>query len=90
MKVRQELDGLQQHEGCPINWRDPVEGINKSPDGFGAPWSGGANFMLMDGSVRFLSNGIDPKVLRAPSTPVGGEKVDVDRALKGTLELGMF
>ena len=31
----------------------------------------------MDGSVEFLSNDIDPKVLRALSTPAGGEKEPV-------------
>jgi hypothetical protein len=62
--------------GHPVNWRDPALGINKSPDGFGGPWSSkGANFGLMDGSVRFLSDKIDPAIMRALSTPNGGEKI---------------
>jgi hypothetical protein len=61
--------------GHSVNWRDPAEGINKSPDGFGAPWGGGAQFSFMDGSVRFISEGIDPAVLRALSAPAGGEKI---------------
>ena len=61
--------------GHPINWRDPALGINTSPDGFGAPWPGGAQFLFMDGSVRFLSNTIDPAVLKALGTPNGGEKI---------------
>jgi hypothetical protein len=62
--------------GHPVNYRDPALGINKSPDGFGGPWSsGGAHFLLMDGSVRHLNADIDPAVLRAISTPNGGEKL---------------
>lgn len=59
--------------GLPLNWRDPARGINQKPDGFGSPFHNGANFLIMDGSVRFLSNSIDPKVLQALSTPAGGE-----------------
>lgn len=62
--------------GHPVNWRDPALGINKSPDGFGGPWSsGGANFLFMDGSVTFLNDQIEPALLRAMSTPAGGEKL---------------
>ncbi|MDC0936255.1 DUF1559 domain-containing protein [Pirellulales bacterium] len=63
--------------GHPANWRDPARGINRTPDGFGAPWSsGGANFTYADGSARFLSEDIDPKVLKALSTPNGGESLN--------------
>src|SRR5262249_6619533 len=65
--------------GHPVNWRDPVRGINRGPDGFGgAPGSGGAGFAMADGSARFLSERIDPTVLRALSTPRGGEEVDAN------------
>ncbi len=37
--------------------------------------SGGAHAALADGSVRFLSQDIDPRVLHALSTPHGGESV---------------
>jgi prepilin-type processing-associated H-X9-DG protein len=61
--------------GHPANWRDPVTGIN-SPRGFGGPpGSGGANFVMADGSVRFVSDKISPDVLRAMSTPNGGEEI---------------
>jgi hypothetical protein len=61
--------------GHPANVRDPGRGINKSPDGFGGPpsWKG-ADFVFCDGSVRQLSEKIDPRVLRQLATPAGGEK----------------
>jgi len=59
--------------GDPVNWRDARLGINKSPDGFGAPWKGGAHFLMADGSARFVSDQIDPGVLAALATPDGGE-----------------
>jgi hypothetical protein len=61
--------------GNPTNWRDPAKGVNNSPDGFGSPFTGGAQFLLCDGAVRFVSNSIDPAVLKALSTPTGGESV---------------
>lgn len=62
--------------GDPLNWRDPMLGINTSPDGFGGPWIGnGSQFLLGDGTVRLLNRDIDPQVLKALSTPNGGEPV---------------
>jgi hypothetical protein len=60
--------------GDPVNWRDPADGLAKSPDGFGGPWKGGfTNIFFMDGAVRTIRNDIDPQVLKALSTPAGGE-----------------
>jgi Protein of unknown function (DUF1559) len=61
--------------GDPTNWREVALGINRAPNGFGGPFPGGASFLMVDGSVRFLKNTIDPNVLKALSTPAGGEKV---------------
>jgi hypothetical protein len=73
-----EVNDRFQPWGHPVNWRDPALGINKSPDGFGGPWaSHGANIVLMDASVRFMNETIDPAILRALSTPNGGEKVEI-------------
>jgi prepilin-type processing-associated H-X9-DG protein len=63
--------------GYPANWRDPALGINRPPEGFGGPF-GGANFLFMDGSVRFLKDTIDPRVLKSLGTPAGGETVSSD------------
>jgi len=61
--------------GIPGNWRDPARGINRSPAGFGGPWIGGTNISFVDGSVRFIKNSVNPKVLEALGTPRGGEAV---------------
>jgi prepilin-type processing-associated H-X9-DG protein len=62
--------------GHPANVRDPSLGVNRSPDGFGAPanWDG-AQFAFCDGSVRMLSSKTDPRVLKQLATPAGGEDV---------------
>lgn len=73
-----EAAGAFQPWGYPANWRDPALGINRSPEGFGSPSPGGANFLFVDGSVHFLKNTIDPRVLRSLGTPAGGETVSSD------------
>ena len=61
--------------GDPANTRDPAAGLNAGPDGFGGPYVGGANLLMMDGSVRFVANDVDPAVLKAIATPSGNETV---------------
>ncbi|PQO44075.1 hypothetical protein C5Y93_21295 [Blastopirellula marina] len=58
--------------GRPRNGRDPAIGLNR-PGGFGSPYDDGAQFVMGDGSVKHLSQNIDPEVLRALSTPQGNE-----------------
>ena len=65
--------------GDPTNWRDTRLGLNRSPDGFGSPFPGGASFLFVDGSVRFIKNAVDPQVLKALATPAGHEKVGSDQ-----------
>lgn len=45
------------------------------PDGIGSPFRGGCHMLLLDGSVRFVSENIDPSVMEALSTINGGEVV---------------
>ena len=45
------------------------------PDGIGGPFRGGCHMGMADGSVHFVSENVDPKVLEALSTAAGGEVV---------------
>jgi prepilin-type processing-associated H-X9-DG protein len=45
------------------------------PDGIGGPFPGGCNMLLGDGSVRFISENIDPTVMEALATMAGGEAI---------------
>lgn len=65
--------------GDPTNWRDPTLGLNSNPAGFASPYPGGVNFLMADGSVHFIKNTVDKRVLKALSTPAGGEKVSSDQ-----------
>jgi hypothetical protein len=47
----------------------------KGPDGYGGAHTGGATFLLGDGSVRFISENIDANVMEALITIQGGEVV---------------
>ncbi len=71
-----QVAGNYKPWGHPLSWRDPARGINKTPDGFGCPAAiKGAHFALADGSVRFISEDVSPEVLKALSTPNGGEPI---------------
>jgi hypothetical protein len=60
--------------GHPTNVRDPASGIGRSPDGFaGPPAWGGAEFVMCDASVRFISNKTDQRVLQQLTTPAAGD-----------------
>jgi len=69
--------------GQPPSVRDPTLGINRTPAGFGSPFrqnehgrkTGGCHFMLADGSVRWLSENVDPDVLRLLGLPQDGQSV---------------
>ncbi|MCA9023353.1 MAG: hypothetical protein KDA74_24560, partial [Planctomycetaceae bacterium] len=59
-------------------WGDPANLTNPSQmfaTGKTNPYVGGKHVLFGDGSVRFLSELTDPAVLKALSTPDGGEKV---------------
>ncbi|MCA9014483.1 MAG: DUF1559 domain-containing protein [Planctomycetaceae bacterium] len=61
--------------GDPLNVRDPARGIKQGPDTLGGPFESGTQILFVDGSVRSISENIDPAVLKALSTPNGGEPV---------------
>src|SRR5437016_14010890 len=50
--------------GYPANVRDPGEGLNRTPNGFGGPrGQRSAHFVMADGSVREISDKADPRIL---------------------------
>jgi hypothetical protein len=49
----------------PFNWRALSERLNDSPSGFGRPDQTSTQFGMADGSVRTLSQDVDPQILRA-------------------------
>ncbi|MEW4487730.1 DUF1559 domain-containing protein [Thalassoglobus sp. JC818] len=55
----------------PLDRQPYINGGN----GFGSHFNGGAQFLFADGSVRFISENIDPDVMEALSTIRGGEVV---------------
>jgi len=67
----------------PVNWMYPtditfeevVKGIGVSDNGIAFDHNGGCNCAFCDGSTRFLSKDLDPKILRAVLTRAGGEAV---------------
>ena len=92
LSFRDITDGLSNtvflvERKAPVCWMDPTqeitfekacEGINVSAfDGLGSNHPGGMNIGLFDGSVLFISNTIDPGVLRAILTWNGGESMDI-------------
>jgi prepilin-type processing-associated H-X9-DG protein len=51
----------------------PLDGDNLNDMSFGSMHPGGGNFLLADGSVRFVPNATDLSVLQAYATRAGGE-----------------
>ncbi|VTT99731.1 Uncharacterized protein OS=Planctomyces brasiliensis (strain ATCC 49424 / DSM 5305 / JCM 21570 / NBRC 103401 / IFAM 1448) GN=Plabr_2514 PE=4 SV=1: N_methyl_2: SBP_bac_10 [Gemmataceae bacterium] len=70
--------------GYFYNWTGTAGGLNVRDGGDNAKYSsfrsehtGGANFVLADGSVQFLRTGTDPTVLAGLGTRAGGEVVSL-------------
>jgi hypothetical protein len=65
-----EVNAVPVAWGNPVNWRDPAIGINRSPRGFGGPPNArGVTFLMADCSVRFVSDTVNPEVLRTMASP---------------------
>jgi hypothetical protein len=45
------------------------------PDGIGGPFRGGVHVLMMDGSVRFVSENVDPQLFESLMTINGGERL---------------
>jgi prepilin-type N-terminal cleavage/methylation domain-containing protein/prepilin-type processing-associated H-X9-DG protein len=66
----------------PINYGITSGGtgwnVDRSMLCFGSRHTGGANFMMMDGSIRFISESIDVNIYKAIGTRSGNETVSLD------------
>lgn len=62
--------------GDPANLRDPANGIGTGPNQFGGPVGQmGVQVLAADGSVHFISDNVNPQVLKALASPDGGEQI---------------
>ena len=59
--------------GDPTNTVEPAEVFGS---GKKSSFTGGSHFLISDGSVRFVTDQIDPELLKALSTPMGRERMD--------------
>jgi prepilin-type N-terminal cleavage/methylation domain-containing protein/prepilin-type processing-associated H-X9-DG protein len=70
---------LNRSPGTPTIYGGDRSGFNQSGrdfvSGFRSVHSGGANFVLLDGSVRFVRQTVDPATYRALSTHAAGEVI---------------
>jgi prepilin-type N-terminal cleavage/methylation domain-containing protein/prepilin-type processing-associated H-X9-DG protein len=70
--------------GVPMNLQPPVPMVFSGAQleayicGYGSNHPGGANFLMGDGSVRFIKQSIAPSVYTALATKAGGEVISAD------------
>lgn len=62
--------------GDPLNLRDPALGFHRGPASFSSPWETDVQFLRGDGSVQSISRDTSPEILRALSTPAGGDSAN--------------
>lgn len=63
-----ELGGDFIPWGCPYNWR-PLQGFDAQPRTYGRPEGIGGHFLLVDGSVRWISPAVSTDTLQALRGP---------------------
>lgn len=77
MIVESHASGIHWMEPRDMSINDVGRGVNGSAQGaIRGAHHGGANVGMVDGSVRFLSDNVDPAVFKAMTTIDGGEQVD--------------
>jgi len=59
--------------GDPGKLRDPAAGLGDTPHQFHGPVFNRTQFLMADGSVRTITDDIDPEILKALATPDGHE-----------------
>ncbi|WP_435011192.1 DUF1559 domain-containing protein [Tundrisphaera lichenicola] len=70
--------------GVPINLKSPGPNVNTGAQleayiaSYGSAHPGGANFLMGDGSVRFIKQSINPVTYSALGTRAGGEVISAD------------
>lgn len=69
------------------NVRDPAAGIGNAPGQIGREGSFGCQVLLMGGGVRFLSQNMDPEVLKAMSTYQGDDQNQLDQTVESAQEI---
>ncbi len=70
-----EVSGGLKPWGDPTNYRDLTKGLGTHPEKFGGVHGERTMILMTDGSVRELNNATSPQILKAISTPAGGEKI---------------
>lgn len=70
-----EINAGYQPWGKPGNHRDPAAGLSGGPNNFGSQFNGGCHFLMCDGSVRFISQEINPQTLELLANPRDGQPV---------------
>lgn len=67
-----EAAGDYQPRAYPFNWRPVGDCLNCGPGSFGSPSGMGAQFLMADGSVRFVSTQVDAAALQEMPGPRAG------------------
>jgi len=71
---------FESDETSAVHWAEPRDqSLSSYLSPSNGPHTGGRNVVMLDGSVRFISNAADPKVIKGIATSNGGEVLSLDR-----------